>query len=272
MKNVTVKRFSVITLAAVVLLGACACGAGTIKTGDDVGGGLERISKGMEQFSALKNGTLEMKSSLKSKSGAVESLDNGGAEGTTRTIFVRNPRGYDYIEETAFPDMKTGKTFYSAIKQVQGILYHSSSDDPVDEGRAGPYEWLELEEKDGDGYNPSAALKMMMSPGRLIREKEYVKSIAEERDGALKKFTVTANEKYAKYMKEQAHSLGEDYTVHEHRETYWIDENGLLIRFRNFDKFDQTIGGVPDAYTLDFAAELTGYNDKELKEISDKLL
>src|SRR5665648_541208 len=72
-------------------------------------------------------------------------------------------------------------------------------------------------------------------------------------------------------MKEDAHSAEENYIVHEQREIYWINEEGLLIKRQSYGEFEWTIDGIADIYTFDTTVELTGYNYKKLTEIGDEL-
>src|SRR5665648_272681 len=264
------KKLYVIILAIAVLLGIYACSAQRPET-SSVESNLKQINKGIAQFSELKNGTLEVDGSLIAQNNAVESINTANEENTSLTTFVLNQKGYDYIEEKNSLNEKTGEIQYSAAKQVQGTPYYALPVEPSAKERTKPYEWEGISELSRKLYEPNGALKMMAVPAKLVGNEEYIKAITKEKNGSLIKYTLTTNDAYAKYMKEDAHSAEENYIVHEQREIYWINEEGLLIKRQSYGEFEWTIDGIADIYTFDTTVELTGYNYKKLTEIGDEL-
>lgn len=264
------KKLFAIILAATVLLGICACSGQESETGN-IESNLEQINKGIEQFSKLKNGTLKVYGSLAARNNAVESLNNADTENTSLITFVQNQKGYDFIEEVISIKEKNGETQYSAIKQVQGTLFIALPGDSSTAERINPYEWNDAGDSSQISYEPNGTLKMMAVPAKLLEHEEYIETVTKEKDGASEKYTVKTNEAYAKYMKEDAHSAEENFILHEHRESYWINEDGLLSKHQIYDAFEWTVDGISDTYILDLTVELTGCNYKKLKKIGDEL-
>lgn len=263
------KRLNMIILVIAVLVGICACSVQRSETGS-VENNLAEINKGILRFSELKNGTLTVSTSLISKNNAVESMPSANEVNTSLITFVLNHKGYDYIEEGKFLNEKTREIHYSAIKQVQGTLYYSSLVVPSTKERTKPYEWHSNRDPNQEVYEPNGALQMMVVPGKLLDEK-YIKAITKEKNGSLTKYTLATNDVYAAYMKEVGHSAEENYNVHEQKKTYWINEDGCLIKHQSYVEVEWAIDGVADTYIADTTVELTGYNYLNLAEIGDEL-
>lgn len=268
------KKLSIIILLAVILSVTSGCGPqGAEPAGQESAGiesGIAAINRGAERFSELKNGTLEATAAISSKNKAVESMGTG--ESNSLTTFILRSKGYDFIQETNAKNEETGEISYHAIKQVDGNVFYSFAVEPAQAEGEKSYEWTDHDGEDGEpSYGPNGALKMMTGPFKLLSDVKYIKSITREENGSFEKYTVTASDAYAEYMKETAYSQKENYIVHEHREVYWIDQNGLLIKCQIREEFEWTIDGIADTYLSDITVELTGYNDKKLKEIGDEL-
>lgn len=262
------KKVSAIILTIAVLLGLCACSVQE-QAISSIESNLKQINKGIEQFSELKNGTLEVVSSFKVKNNAVNSLNTENMENTSLVTFVLNRKGYDFIEETTSLNKKTGETQYSAIKQVHGALFYSLPVKPSVNVRVTPYEWED--QTSGTHYEPNDTLKMMLVPDQFLSNEKYVAAVTKEKNGSLVKYTVTTNEEYAKYMKDSVHSAEENYIVHEHSEIYWVNKYGLLIKYKSHEEFEWTINSISDTYVSDITVGLTGYNYNKLTEIGDEL-
>ncbi|WP_312355240.1 hypothetical protein [Aminipila sp.] len=262
------KKRLIMILAVVTLFCASGCSVPEQETNSfDIN--LEQINKGIERFSKLKNGTLEVNGSLKAANNAVESWDTGYSGGTARVTFISKPRGYDFIEEVKSFNEKTGKFQYSATKQAEGELFFAVPIEQLTEKRERNYEWENIS-KNHSQYEPNAALKMMAAPTKPLSNKEYIESIIKEKDGEFTKYTLTASEGFATYAKE-FHSAEENYIVNDHREIYWINKEGLLIKHGSYEEAQWTIDGITDTYISDITVELTGFNYKKLKKIGDKL-
>ena len=261
------RKLTAIILAVLVLLGISACNL-QAQQASSIEGNLKEINKAMEQFSKLKNGSIEVVGTMKSENNAVESLDNGNTENTSLTTFVLNPNGYDYLEETNSLNKETGEIQCMAIKQVHGTLYQAQPAEPSTNERTICYEW---ENTGQTSFKPSGVLSMMAVPAKVLSNEKYIKSIIKEKNCSLVKYTLITNGAYAKHMKEDTHSPEENYIVHEHRDIYWVNADGLLIKHENYDEMDYTIDGIADTYIMDITAELTGCNYTKLKELGDEL-
>lgn len=264
------KKLSAIILAVVLVLGMCSCNEHVSET-NSIESNLKQINKGIAKFSELKNGTVEVNSSLRAEKNAVESLDTSNTENTSLTTFILNQKGYDYIDERAFLNEKTREAQYSAAKQVHGTTFHALPVDPFTIERIKPYEWQNTSEISRISYEPNATLKMMSVPAKLLGNEEYIETVTKEKNGSFMKYTVTTNDTYAKYMKEDVHSAEENYIVNVHREIYWINKDDLLIKHQSYDEIELTIDGIADRYILEVTVELTGYNYKKLIEIGNEL-
>jgi hypothetical protein len=262
------KKLSAIILTVLILIGVCSCSIREKET-DRIESNLKKINQAIEQFSELKNGTLEVNSSLKSENNAVESLNTGTTEGTSLLTFISNQKGYDFIEETSALNKKTGEIQYTSIKQVNGSLFYAQGVDSLSKERA--YVWQDTEKTNETSYEPNGALRMMAVPAKVVGDREYIESVTREKNGSLIKYTVTTNNAYAKYLKEITHGVQENYIVHEHREIYLVNENGLLVKHQSYDESEWTIDGIADTYAMNVTAKLTGYNYKKLKEIGSEL-
>ena len=260
------KKLSALILTVVVLLGMSSCSVQEKDT-SSIESNLEQINKGIEHFSKLKNGTIEVVGSMKAKKRALKSMDSGNTENTSLTTFVLNQQGYDFIEEMKSLNKDTGEIQYTAIKQVKGILFMAQPIESSTKVRTKPYEWEDTGEANQTNYKPNGALRMMAVQAKLFRNGEYIKSITREMEGSLAKYTLITNNAYARHMKEDTHSVEENYILHEHYDVYWVNEDGLLIKHQTHEEFDYTIDDITDTYTLDITAELTDYNDKKLTEI-----
>ena len=232
---------------------------------------MKQINKGIEQFSKLKNGTLEITGSMKAEKNAVKSMNNEFADNTSLTTFVLNQKGYNYIQETNSLNEKTGEIQSSAVKQINGTLFFAQPVDSLTKERKEPYEWQDTSETRGTSYNPNGALKMMAVSEKLLSNEKYIEAITKEKSGAFLKYTLTTNDAYKKYLKEDTHSAKENFIIHEHREIYWVNEDGLLIKRQSYGEFEWTIDGIADTYISDLTLELSGYNYKKLTEIGDEL-
>lgn len=261
------KKFLVArVLLILVLLGINGCSM-QHKSINNIESNLKEINKGFEQFSELKNGTLQVNTSVKSANNAVEAMEQ--TKNTTILTFTLNSKGYEFIEKTTVLNEKTGQIQHSATKQIQGKLFLGEPFEQSTKDKVKSYEWHDISEGKRQ-YEPNGALKMMTSLAKWLSNKEYIEAITKEKDGLLTKYTVTTNDAFAKYARE-SHRSQENYTVIEHREIYWIDNNGLLVKHQMYDEIEWTIDGVADTYTLYTTVELTGSNDKDLKEIGDNI-
>lgn len=258
-------------LVVVILLGGSGCGVQEQET-NSIENNLKQINEGIDKFSKLKNGTLEVIWFMKSANNAVESMDLGSSKNTSLVTFILNHKGYDYIEETSNFNEKTGEFKYSATKQVQGKLFSTLPIEQSTKKRIKSYDWVDSSQNDYNQYEPNGSLKMMVVPAKWLSNEEYIEAITKEKDGLLTKYTVTTNDAFAKNAKENYHSTEESYTVIEHREIYWINEDGLLVKHQMYDEFEWTIDGIADTYFADITVELTGYNYKNLTEIGNESL
>ncbi|MBN7772189.1 hypothetical protein [Clostridium aminobutyricum] len=266
------KKLSAIVLAVVILLGISSCSMQEqgMNSTDSTEINLKQIRQGIGQFSKLKNGTLEVDAMMRSENHAVESLNNEMTKNTSLITFILNRKGYDFLEERNALNEQTGKSEYSATKQVQGRL---SLAIPVEQSiaeRTKPYEWEDISGTNRNHYEPNGALSMMAVPSKIVDNEKYIASITKEKEGSLTKYTLTTSETFAKYAKE-IHREEENYTVREHREIYWINGDGLLIKRQIYEKFDWTMDGIEDTYSSNTTVELTGYNYKKLTKIGDEL-
>lgn len=262
------KKFLLVSVLLILVLGISGCSIQEKGT-NNIESNLKEINKGIKQFSNLKNGTLEVESSMKSVNNAVEAMES--TKNTSTLTFILKPKGYDFIEETKVLNEKTGQTQYSATKQVHGKLFLGVLIEQSTKEKTKSYEWQDISEGNKKHYKPNGSLNMMVVPAKWLSNEGYIEAITKEKDGLLIKYTVTTNDAYAKYAKENYHSKEESYTVIEHRETYWMDKNGLLTKHQMYDEIEWTIDGVADTYISDITVELTGSNDKDLKEIGDKI-
>lgn len=268
------KKLSIIVLLAVILSVTSGCGPqGAEPSGQESVGiesGIAAINRGAERFSELKNGTLEATAAISSENNALEAMNTG--ESGSLTTFISRSKGYDFIQETNAKNEGTREISYSAVKQVSGDLFYSFVVEPTQAEREQPYEWNNPDGEGGEpSYGPNGTLKMMTGPFKLLSDVRYIKSITREETDSFEKYTVTASDAYAEYMKVTAHSQKENYIVHEHREVYWIDQSGLLTKSQIREEFEWTIDGITDTYVSDITVELTGYNYKKLKKIGDEL-
>ncbi|WP_312651640.1 hypothetical protein [Aminipila sp.] len=261
------RKFLLVSVLLILVLGISGCSMQE-KSTNSIENNLKEINKGIEQFSDLKNGTLEVESSMKSVNNAVEAMES--TKNTSTLTFILKPKGYDFIEETKVLYENTGQTQYSATKQVHGKLFLGVPVEQLTKDKAKSYEWHDLSEGNKKQYKPNGALNMMAVPAKWLSNEKYIKVITKEKDGLLTKYTVTTNDAFVKYAKENYHSKDESYTVVEHRETYWIDKDGLLTKHQMYDEIEWTIDGIADDYISYITVELTGRNDKDLKEIGDK--
>lgn len=264
------KKVSAIILTIAVLLGLCACSVQK-REASSIESNLKQINKGIEQFSELKNGTLEVVSSFKVKNNAVNSLNTNNIENASLVTFVLNRKGYDFIKETYSENKKTGGTQYSAIKQVHGSLFYNLPVKPSANERVNPYEWEDIDRTSGIYYEPNDTLKMMLVPAQFLSNEKYVATVTKEKNGSLVKYTVSTNDEYSKDMREIAHSAEENYIVHERSDIYWVNKYGLLIMHKSYEEFEWTINGISDTYVSDITVELTGYNYNKLTEIGGEL-
>lgn len=264
------KKLPIILLTITILFGLSACNVQKPET-NSVESNLKQINQGIKQFSELKNGTLEVSASIKAEKNAVKSLITDDTVNTLLTTFVSNRKGYDYIQEASSLNKTTKEIQYSASKQVHGAMFYSFAIDPSAKERTEPYEWEDIDGTSGTNYKPDGALQMIAQPSKLLSNKRYIGAITREKTGSFLKYTVTANSAYSEYIKDVAHSQKENYVVREHREIYWIDADGLLIKSQVYDDLDWTIDGIADHYISDTTVTLTGFDYKKLKEIGEEL-
>ncbi|MHC1723563.1 MAG: hypothetical protein AB9836_10205 [Aminipila sp.] len=256
-----------IGLVVAILLGGSGCCVQEQET-NSIKNNLKQINKGIGEFSKIKNGKLEVIYWMKSENNAVESMDlESSSKNTSMVTFILNHKGYDYIEETSNFNKKTGKFHYFATKQVQGKIFSTVPIEQSTKKRIKSYEWADSSSDNYNHYEPNASLKMMVAPAKWLSNEEYIESITKEKDGLLTKYTVTTNNAFAKYAKENYHSPEESYTVIEHREIYWVNKDGLLVKHQMYDEFEWTIDGIKDTYYADITVKLTGCNLKNLTEI-----
>lgn len=264
------RKLSIIMLIAVILSGTSGCVPQEEPPPSIVERGVAAINQGAERFSKLENGTLEATASISSENNALEAMNTG--ESSSLTAFISRSKGYDFIQETNAKNEEAGEISYSAVKQMNGDLFYSFVVEPTQAERKTPYEWSNPDEEGGEqSYAPNGAMKMMTGPFKLLSDAKYIESFEGGKSGSYEKYIVTVSDAYAEYMKEIGHSQKENYTVHEHREVYWIDQNGLLTKCQIREEFEWTIDGITDTYVSDITVELTGYNYKKLKEIGDEL-
>ncbi len=256
------KKIFIIALAVFILTGIGSCGSqeGKIQDGESVESDLKKINEAIEQFSMLKNGTLETTFHFESENHAVESLNTEITLQNSLTTFVLQESGYDFLEETTAFNESTKEYRYSAVKQVNGFMYFSEMITSTSTERPKAYVWGEAREPNGTGYELNGTLTSMAVPSKLINNRKYIGSIARETDGLLIKYTVTTNNDYAKYLKEVTHGVQENYIVHEHRTIYWVNESGLLVKQQSYDESEWTIDGKADTYVTEMTVELTGYD------------
>ncbi|MPM60628.1 hypothetical protein SDC9_107480 [bioreactor metagenome] len=260
------KKILLVSVLLLLVLGISGCSIQEKGT-DTIESNLKEINKGINQFSDLRNGTLEVEASMESVNNAVESME--ATKNTSTLTFILKPKGYDYIEETKTLYERTGQSEFSATKQVNGKFYFGVPVEQSTKDKRKSYEWHDFSERNKKQYEPNAALQMMMSPAKWLNNKEYIKAITKEKDGLLTKYTVTTNDEFAKYARENYHSSQESYTVIEHHEIYWINKDGLLVKHQMYGEVEWTIDGITDTYISYTTVELTGSNDKDLKEIGD---
>ncbi|MDF3002336.1 MAG: hypothetical protein K0Q48_2455 [Bacillota bacterium] len=253
-----------ILLIVALLTGSCSCSPISNKT-SNLERNLKEINAAIEAFAKLQNGTVKSDSYFEAEKKAVESLDHELMDQTSFTTFIRQPKGYDYLEETKAFNEKTHTVEFRATKQEKGVISYTQPIESLSEDRTTPYQWFVISEPGTSSYEPSGLLRMMAVPSKIIStNQEFIKTIKKETNGNLVKYTVTTSKAYAKYMREITHGVQENYIVREHRQLYWVDQTGLLVKCQSYDKSEWTIDGIEDTYTSEITMELTGYNYKNL--------
>lgn len=238
-------------------------------TDNDIEGNLREIQNGAKQFTRLKNGTLELNSTMSTEDNSPSPLVNGSTKGISLVSFISRPKGYDYLEEKRELDDETGEFHCSAVKQINGRFFMSSPSESTTNLQFNSYHWTDVSDNDKN-YEPSGILQLMTGQGKLLKNRGYIKSITKEAVGNLTKYTLTTNDVYAEYAK-KFHAPEENYTALKHVEIYWINEDGILVKQRTVDKVKWTIEGEEGTYISDATVKLTGHNYKKLKKIGDEL-
>lgn len=264
------KKLFVVYALVLCLIVCISCGAQDQET-DNVENNLKAINKGIDKFSKLKNGILKTTSFMDSENHAVKDFVSMGTTGTAITTFILKRKGYDYIEKMESLNTETGEYQYNATKQVGGKLFNAFSSDES-EKKLKIYDWYEVSGNKQDYYEPNGILRMMAEHYKILGDVKYIADITKEQEGTLTKYTLISNDAYAKYLKEIAHRPEENYNVIVQKEIYWIDKNGLLVKHQSFGEAEITFEGIVDIYTSDTIIELSRYNDKKLKEITEELI
>lgn len=270
-ENYSIKNWLMVAIIILVLIvgSGCSLQSGLKAEGDDLGTKLHEVHNGAKRFSKLRNGTIEINSTMKTEDNSSTPLVNGSTEGTSLVTFISKPKGYDYLEEKKDIDDNTGKVEYSANKVVSDHFYISFHDEEgVDQIK--PYDWQDFSKDDQHYYEPGIFVSMT-GQGKLLKNREYINTITKEEDGHLTKYTLTTNDTYADYVK-KVHAPEENYMVLKHVDIYWINKDGLLVKQRTIDKMKWTLQGEEDTYILDMTMKLTGHNYKNLKTIGNELL
>ncbi|QHI73503.1 hypothetical protein [Aminipila terrae] len=251
-----------------MLLVGSSCGAQT-PANDSIEKNLKEILNGFDEFAKLKNGTLQTNFSMTAEKNAVKTLDGGNISNLSITTFILNGNGYDYIEERKDFDEESGKYGYSATKQVKGKQFFAFPIQKSKKEKLKSYKWEDISDINHKYYEPNGILRMMAVRPKVLCNLEYIADITKEKKGEFTKYILTPNAKFTKYLKENVYRPEDNYNELEHREIYWIDEDGLLIKHQTYGKCEYTIDGIPDTYVSDMITELTDYNDKKLTEIDD---